>query len=175
MGQEVVIFSKPEELIGYLDEHDLLINLSHKEAELLLDYMEGHGYCIGAQDGSFIRMDVNEPDGEIDEYTIDEVIDIVCEWNYELIQEANERRNSPDDFLDFCQSQKKYEALREDEKVLDKMFERTCYGKEIHELALKLADEVIQNLNSNKGIDTVIASVTEEVKQYSTDKKGKVR
>ncbi len=82
MGQEVVIFSKPEELIGYLDEHDLLINLSHKEAELLLDYMEGHGYCIGNQDGSFIRMDVNEPDGEIDEYTIDEVIDIVCEWNY---------------------------------------------------------------------------------------------
>lgn len=175
MGQEVVIFSKPEELIGYLDEHDLLINLSHMEVELLLNYMEGHGYCIGDQDGCFIRMDVNEPDGEIDEYTIDELIDTVCEWNYELIQEANERRNSPDDFLDFCQSQKKYEALREDEKVLDKMFNRTCYGKEIHELAVKLADEVIQNLNSNKGIDTVIASVTEEVKQYSTDKKGKVR
>lgn len=175
MGKEVVIFSKAEELIAFLDENDLLINLNQTEADLLINYMEGHGYCLGEREGKLVRQDVNELDGDIDEYSIDEAIDIVCEWNYELIQEANERRGSPDNFLDFCQSQNKYETLREDEKVLDKMFDRTCYGKETEALAIKLADEVIRNLDTNKSMDKVVLTVTEVMEQYRTDKKGKVR
>ena len=35
-----VIFTKAEELIEWLDENDILMNLTDKEAGLLLSYME---------------------------------------------------------------------------------------------------------------------------------------
>lgn len=48
--------------------------------------MEGHDYAIGIDsDGKMYRQDVAEENGEIEPYPIDDVIDTVCEWNYELI------------------------------------------------------------------------------------------
>ena len=38
--------------------------------------------------------DVAEENGEIEPYPIDDVIDIVCEWNYELILDAEAHRLS---------------------------------------------------------------------------------
>ena len=37
MDKEVVLFTKPEELIEYLDENDLLMGLSSKDSEILLN------------------------------------------------------------------------------------------------------------------------------------------
>ena len=175
MDKEAVLFTKPEELIEYLDENDLLMDLSSKDSEILLNYMEGHGYGLGELDGKLVRVDIGEEYGEVMEYSIDDAIDVVCEWNYELIQEAKERRDSPENFLDFCSSQGKYESLREDEKTLDKMFYKTRYGKEINELAERLAQEAVNNMKASKKMDSVVIAVTEEIQQYSTDKKGKVR
>ena len=42
--------------------------------------------------------DVAEENGEIEPYPIDDVIDIVCEWNYELILDAEAHRSDPKDF-----------------------------------------------------------------------------
>ena len=36
-------------------------------------------------DGKMYRQDIAEENGEIEPYLIDDVIDIVCEWNYELM------------------------------------------------------------------------------------------
>ena len=60
MDKEAVLFTKPEELIEYLDENDLLIDLSSKESEILLNYMEGHGYGLGELDGKLVRVDIGE-------------------------------------------------------------------------------------------------------------------
>lgn len=95
--------------------------------------------------------------------------------NYELIQKSKGRRDSPENFQDFCSSQGKYESLREDEKTLDKMFDKTCYGKEINKLAERLAQEAARNMKASRKTDSVVIAVTEEIQQYSTDKKGKVR
>ena len=42
-----------------------------------------------------------EENGEIEPYPIDDVIDTVCEWNYELILDADAHRNDPKDFKDY--------------------------------------------------------------------------
>lgn len=47
MKQEVKLFSEPEELVEWLDENDLLMWLEVEDAQILLDYMEGHDYGIG--------------------------------------------------------------------------------------------------------------------------------
>ncbi len=62
------------------------------------------------------RQDIAEENGEIEPYLIDDVIDIVCEWNYELILDAEAHRNDPKDFNDYSEFQSKYDSLKADEK-----------------------------------------------------------
>ena len=82
MEKEVILFTEPEEVLSWLAENDILMNLSKEDAQILLNYMEGHDYAIGFQDNHMIRQDLAEENGEVEPYTIDEVIDAVCEWNY---------------------------------------------------------------------------------------------
>ena len=90
MDAEVTLFTKPEELIAWADTFDILLNPSIEDAAILLNYMEGHDYAIGIDsDGKMYRQDVAEENGEIEPYPIDDVIDTVCEWNYELILDAS--------------------------------------------------------------------------------------
>ena len=96
MDAEVTLFTKPEELIAWADTFDILLNPSIEDAAILLNYMEGHDYAIGIDsDGKMYRQDVAEENGEIEPYPIDDVIDTVCEWNYELILDADAHRNDP--------------------------------------------------------------------------------
>lgn len=86
MADENILFTKPEELVEWLENYDILMWLDIEDARLLFDYMEGHDYQIGVNtDNKMVRVDIAEENGEVLEYSIDEVISIVCEWNYELI------------------------------------------------------------------------------------------
>lgn len=175
MNKEVKLITKPEELIAWLDENDILMGIELEDADILLGYLDGHGYGIGTnQEGKLIRQDLCEDNGEVVEYSIDELIDIVCEWNYEMVLDIDEARRNPDNFIDYSNKQSKYESLKSDEKCLDKMFDKTIYGKEIEELAIKLADEAIRSISAGKEAKA-IAKVCEEVKEYQTDKRGMVR
>ena len=131
MADECVIFTKAEGLIAWLDENDILMNLTDKEAGLLLSYMEGHGYGIGAIEDKLVRVDNEEPDSMPEVYSIDDMIDAVFDWNYELKSEADNERRNPENFIDFCEKQDRYERLEEDERIIEKMFDRTVYGKMI--------------------------------------------
>ena len=173
MDAEVTLFSKPEELIAWADTFDILLNPSIEDAAILLNYMEGHDYAIGIDsDGKMYRQDVAEENGEIEPYSIDDVIDTVCEWNYELILDADAHRNDPRDFKDYSEYQDKYDSLKADEKRLDRLFDKTSYGKELIEVATELADRVIAQLG-NKELEKVAVTVAEGVREYSTGKRGR--
>ena len=70
-------------------------------------------------------------------------------------------------------SQITFQTLKKEESCLDRMFDRTVYGKEIEELAVKLADEFISKLNQSNDVEKSVAAVSEEVRQYSTDNRGR--
>ena len=174
MDMEITLFSKPEELIAWADTFDILLNPSIEDAAILINYMEGHDYAIGIDsDGKMYRQDIAEENGEIELYPIDDVIDTVCEWNYELILDADAHRADPKDFQDYSEYQKKYESLKADEKRLDRLFDKTCYGKEIIEVATKLADRVISQLGNTENLEKAAVTVAEGVKEYSTGKRGR--
>lgn len=78
-----------------------------------------------------MRVDTTEIDEVMEDYSIDDVIDAVFDWNYELKAEADKARRNPDNFIDFCEKQDRYESLVKDERIIEKMFERTVYGKMI--------------------------------------------
>ena len=119
------------------------------------------------------RQDVAEENGEIEPYPIDDVIDTVCEWNYELILDADAHRNDPKDFKDYSEFQDKYDSLKADEKRLDRLFEKTCYAKEIDEMAAALVESFISHLSSRDDLEKAAVTVAEGIKGYSTGKRGR--
>ncbi len=174
--REVLLFTKPEELIQWLDENDILMGISIEDAELLLGYMEGHDYAIGTdKKGKLIRQDLAEEDGDIEEYSIDDMIDTVCEWNYEMILDAEAKKNTSGSDRNFVEKQDYLDSLRQDQIQLDVLFDKTVYGKEIEELARKLARETIEEIQNGKRHDSVGFKVSEEVRGYSMESKGRLR
>ena len=169
MDKELTIIAEPEELIAWADTFDILLNPSIEDAAILLNYMEGHDYAIGIDsEGKMYRQDVSEENGEVEPYQIDDVIDTVCEWNYEMILDM-EMHN--EDYEVYNEYQRKYERLKADEKRLDRMFDKTCYAKEIDELATKLADTFIRNLENKDDLQKTAENAADSIKSYRADKK----
>lgn len=133
MEQQVTI-TKPETFLVWLDFVRPDLELSEKDAELILRYMEGHDYQLILKNGELCRKDVAEEQGEMVPYGMDDVIDLICEWNYELKQCAREGMEHPRDFVEYCNYKESYDALQEDSEYLDTMFEKTIYGKQNKEL-----------------------------------------
>lgn len=73
-------------------------------------------------------------------------------------------RQEPKDMIDFSNRQSKYESLKEEEAVLDKLFDQTMYRAGIDKLAEKLANQFIQNLNE-QGIGPSVENLVSEIKQ----------
>ena len=170
-----------EELKDYQEKFNTGFHLTDKEAEVMLGYMEGHDYLLGEIQGKLYRGDLAEVVGMIcwEDFSMDDVIDLVCEWNYELILEADALRNNPTDFIDFSKMQNRYDSLKAEVLIMDKLFQQTKYAKEVEELAKKLADEFIMNMNpGQKAIETkvlkdAIVSVNEQINQYGSRGRGR--
>jgi len=98
MAKERDLITEPQELMRWMSEHDVLMDISAEDIQLILNYLDGHDYAMGTdKEGNLVRVDVAVEEGECIEYSLDEFIDLVCEWNYELILDADERRNNPKD------------------------------------------------------------------------------
>lgn len=160
-------FASGAELVRFMDENDMLFHMTEKEADMLLGYLGGHDFLLGEKDGKLYRGDLAYEQGKVRwlNDTIDDAIDVVCEWNYEMVQTAQTQVENPDDFIDFVNKQNKLESLRADERLLDAMFDRTKYGKELVQLAEKMADDFIRDMQSKGGIDAAIKKMTEAVKE----------
>lgn len=170
-----------EQLKEYQEKFYTGFHLTDKEAEIILGYMEGHDYMVGEAQGNLYRGDLAEVVGMIcwEDFSMDDVIDSVCEWNYELILEADAMRNNPKDFTDFSVSQSRYESLKAEEIMLDRLFDQTKYGRDIQEFATKLAGEFIAKMNPGKleietrELEEAIVSVTEQIHQYGSGSRGR--
>ena len=170
-----------EELKDYQEKFNTGFHLADKEAEVMLGYMEGHDYLLGENQGKLYRGDLAEVVGMIcwEDFSMDDVIDLVCEWNYELILEADALRNNPRDLIDYSKRQSRYDSLKAEELIMDKLFQQTKYAKEVEELARKLADKFIMNMNpGQKAIETkvlkdAIASVNDQINLYGNRGRGR--
>ena len=163
MDAEVTLFSKPEELIAWADTFDILLNPSIEDAALLLNYMEGHDYAIGMDaEGKMYRQDMAEENGEIEPFPIDDVI-----------LHAEAKKDDPKDFQEYCEFQKKYDSLKADERVLDRLFDKTSHAKEIDAVATALVEAFISNLEGKGDLEKAAATIAQGIKDYSTDKRGR--
>lgn len=192
MNEHYVFITEPGEDIVHelisvdnLKDYQVKFNtgfhLTDKEAEIILGYMEGHEYMLGENQGKLYRGDLAETIGLIcwEDFSMDETIDLVCEWNYELILEVDSLRNNPTDFIDFTKLQSRYESLKAEEVILDQLFEQTKYGRQVDDIAKRLADDFIANMNPEKKVletvvlEEAIVTVAEQMKQYGSGGRGR--
>ena len=147
MEKNLQLITEPEKLMAWLDNNDLLLTLYEKEAKVLLGYLEGHDYAIGDVDKKMVRVDICDENYEYEDYTIDEFIDTVCEWNYDLMIGAKRSMENASNNITFNEAKEYFEQLRADEKVLDKMFAKTCYGKQLKDVCAKMTQDMISKID----------------------------
>lgn len=102
--------------------------LTNVESELVLDYLEGHGYGIGiGENNQMYFVDIEDSEEESFEEDFTEILDRVVEWNYELIQDCDraiEREiASIEQHEEYAQLMDRKFDLQNDEKILDKLRE----------------------------------------------------
>ena len=165
MRNEIELITEPKELLKWMVAHDVLIDLSAEDATLLLGYMEGHDYGVAVtEDGDLVRVDLSSEQPEPDDYSVDELIDQVCEWNYEMILDADMRRKNPKNAAEFMEEQSRYEAYMMDERKLDRMFDQTKYAVEIEKTAHRLAEKVLTEMTINQ--QKAAAVIAGGIKKY---------
>lgn len=163
--QEPECFAGAEELVKFLSECDTPFKLTETEADKLLGYMSGHDFLLAEMEGKLFRGDLSYQTDKIrwSEDTIDDVIKTVFEWNDEMIRAAIVKVENAREFIDFSNKMDEVNSLKEDEQIFDALFDRTLYGKELDELAEKLASELIEDMLSEGGIDYAIQKMTEAI------------
>lgn len=174
ISEEIITFQNGRELSDFLEE---TFSITEQEGQLLVNYMEGHGYALGHKGTELYRGDLCYEQEQIrwEFDTIDDIVDLVSEWNFEMMQSAKADMESPDNFLDFINKKSRYDNLCEDEKALDVLFDRTKYGKDLNDMAQRLAEEFIRDLTSEKGLDGAIERMKEEIQQGIEQEKGRAR
>ena len=169
MTREIELITTPQELQKWMNDSDVQMEFSSDDMEILLGYLEGHGYALAKDtNNNLVRVDMESDEMEVDEYTLDDAIDQACDWNYSLILEADENRNNPKNMIDFANEQARYEKYKQDEEVLDKMFEQTKYMPPLEALARKIATEIVEAYE--QGIDKVVQTVTENFRGYQAER-----
>lgn len=169
MTREIELITTPQELQNWMSDNDVQMEFSSDDLEILLGYLEGHGYALAKDtNNQLVRVDMESDEMEVEEYTLDDAIDQVCDWNYSLILEADENRNNPKNMIDFANEQARYEKYKQDEEILDKMFEQTKYMPPIEALARKIATEIVEAYE--QGVDKVVQTVTENIRGYQAER-----
>ncbi len=57
------------------------------------------------------------------------------------------------------------DTLREDEEILDKMFDRTTHGKMIEAIGTSLAEALIEDISRGGDIDAAVKNLTDQIKE----------
>lgn len=131
-----------EVLIEWLEEEDILFRLSTKEAVLLLGYLEGSGWSLETEAGNlFLCDDVN---GTKERTDIDAVVDKVCETNYELFEQTAMKLGQAEIYENTAEIEDYLSSLAKDEKILDEVFKRTKYQKQVQRAIMGIGEPKIQ-------------------------------
>lgn len=101
---------------------------------------------------------------EIVPYDMDEVIDLVCEWNYELIEYTVDELKDMPEGPEKNQLEIKIASLREDEERLDALFDQTKYSGEIEVLAQSIATSMLERMGI-VGIDAAVKELGNAVRE----------
>ncbi|MEG0909489.1 MAG: nucleotidyltransferase domain-containing protein [Clostridia bacterium] len=125
--------------------------LTEKESNVVLGYLEGHGYGIGVDENNQVCfVDIEDSEEEVFEEDFTEILDRVSEWNYELIQDCDYEieKLTVEDFEEYEQLMKRKIELQDDEKIIDKLIEEIGRGAMPQEEKIEIVECMHQVLKT---------------------------
>ena len=165
MQKDMELITEPKQLLKWMAANDVLIDLSAQDVALLFGYMEEHSYGVAVTaEGTLVRVDLSSDQGKTEKYSVDDLIDQVCEWNYEMILDADMQRKRVDHAADFSKAQENYEAYMLDGWKLDRMFDKTKYARQIDQIAKKMTEQVIREMTMDP--EKAAAVIAGGIKKY---------
>ena len=81
------------------------------------------------------------------------------------LNETEAAVTNPKDMIDFANQKSRLDSLREDEQILDKLFDRTSYGKMIEAVGTSLAEALIEDISRGGDIDAAVKNLTDQIKE----------
>lgn len=139
--------------------------ITEAEGETLLGCLRNQSFYLGQKDGELYLGEQKQGQGEIhwEPDAIDDVINSACQYNYEMILQLTQELMDTGDMKAYKQMGERLSRFCADEAVLDNLFDRTKYGKEIEELAKVLSEVFIQDMESKYGMDGAIEKIKEVI------------
>lgn len=138
MGMEVLEVNTPGELVMWLHLAQSEVRMEQGGAEIILDYLAENGMTLAVKDKELMVMDAGEEHPEYKPYSIDDAVHDVCEWNLELIQDMEGGMKNPADQREYNRCSEVYGILKEQEEVLNGLYQQTKYEQIAQECALEV-------------------------------------
>lgn len=126
-------FISAKELATFINNEDLLMTISEKSAQLLIDYMNNHNYVLNVRNNMLYRIYARDGDYTEEVICIDDVIDLCCEMNYSEIQIYSNELNEGNKTRVI---RKKLKSLRLEQRMLDDLYSKTVYARAARIVAL---------------------------------------
>ena len=134
---EALEVNTPGELVMWLYLAESEVIMEQGEAEIILDYLKGYNMALAVHNQELVVKDMGEDFPEYQPYSIDDAIHDVCEWNLELMDEMEEGMKNPDSQEDYNRFSDALDILKQQEKVLDGLYQQTKYEQIAVECALQ--------------------------------------
>lgn len=132
-------------LLTYLKTVGSSVKIQRKGAEIILTNLSEHNVQLYTDKEANLYMKI--ADKEVEQTTIDDVVDLVCEYNYEEIYETEEKVYSESDFVSRCKLEKRLEELKREKQILDKIFYHTKYGRKVGVVADRICAGLCEKFN----------------------------
>ena len=145
MHENSFVIDSTDGLLTYLKTVESSVKIQKKGAEILLRNLTEHNVQLHTDKEANLYMKV--ADKATEQTTIDDIVDLVCEYNYEEIYETEENIKSVSDFVSRCKEEKRLDDLKKEKQILDKIFYHTKYGRKVGVVADRICAGLCEKLN----------------------------
>lgn len=134
-----------KDLLKYLKSAGSQIKMQNKGAEIIIKNLSEHQVALYTDNDGKLFQKMSGRAAE--ETTVDDVVDLVCEYNYEDIYFAGQEVEAASDFVGKCKANKRHEELQAEGRILDRIFSQTKYGRKVNMVADRICSELFTQLN----------------------------
>ena len=144
MNENFYVMDDAEDILRWNEYYEEFPELTREEAELIYSELRDNNVELLADPYGtlFWKQNGEEPM----RLTLDDVIDQISAWNYRDIFSIKDNRMEAESSDHFWEMETKYKQLKEKEKPIDRLFEKTTIGRRIRiqmrDLANKKLDQV---------------------------------
>lgn len=133
------------ELIEYISEKDLMVELTEDEANLVVASIVNDGYSVAVEDKELFLVSVDQNGKHKEPATLESIVDFASEINYLKIKELKGivATGKMVDYNEYCTILNSIVIMYDEKIKLHNVFERVCHAE------MEKINKIIKNAKEN--------------------------